>query len=167
MGRPYCQLSMANNRLPGCVRFPPSRHSDECGYNNSTPRPVSRAGERKRKAFHRPSFLTARRMTVRRVTPKSIQPREKTSVYRTEYRKRAGIEGTLSQGIRGYGLRRCRYLGEAKTHLQHVLTAAAINFVRVYNWLTDRPRAKTRTSTFSKLMGRPRADCKSMYGILR
>jgi transposase len=74
MGRPYCQPSMANKRLPGCVRFLLSRHSDECGYNNSTPRPVSCAGEKKRKAFHRPPFLSARRMTVMRVTPKSIQP---------------------------------------------------------------------------------------------
>src|SRR5262245_15838182 len=32
MGRPYCQPSMANKRLPGCVRFLLSRHSDECGY---------------------------------------------------------------------------------------------------------------------------------------
>jgi transposase len=100
-----------------------------------------------------------RTITVRRQDQycalQAARKREKTSEYRAEYRRRAGIEGTLSQGIRGYGLRRCRYLGEAKTHLQHVLTAAAINFVRVYNWLTDRPRAKTRTSTFSKLMGHP------------
>jgi transposase len=31
---------------------------------------------------------------------------------------RAGIEGTLSEGIRAHGLRRARYIGLAKTHLQ-------------------------------------------------
>ena len=40
----------------------------------------------------------------------------------------------------------------AKTHLQHVLTATAINFARISNWLWDLPREKTRTSAFEKLM---------------
>ena len=38
------------------------------------------------------------------------------------YARRAGIEGTLSQGVRSFGLRRSRYRGEAKAHLQHVAT---------------------------------------------
>jgi hypothetical protein len=33
------------------------------------------------------------------------------------YAKRAGIEGTISQGVRSFGLRRSRYRGEAKAHL--------------------------------------------------
>ena len=84
--------------------------------------------------------------------------RERTDEYAAEYRKRAGVEGTLSQGIRSCGLRRSRYIGLAKTHLQHVLTAAAINCVRVYHWLAGRPLAKTQISAFGKLMGRP-APC--------
>jgi hypothetical protein len=72
-----------------------------------------------------------------------------TTIYGpTSYASRAGIEGTLSQGIRAYGLRHARFIGEAKTHLQHVLTAAAIDFVRIGNWLMKKPLAKTRTSTF-------------------
>jgi hypothetical protein len=43
-------------------------------------------------------------------------------------------------------------IGMAKTHLQHVLTATAINFTRISNWLWDFPREKTRTSAFEKLM---------------
>src|SRR4029450_12258724 len=46
---------------------------------------------------------------------------------KAQYAQRAGIEGTLSQGVRAFGLRRSRYWGLAKTHLQHVATAAAIN----------------------------------------
>jgi transposase len=39
----------------------------------------------------------------------------------------------------------------AKTHLQHVATAAAINIDRVVAWLDERPRAATRTSRFAAL----------------
>jgi transposase len=71
---------------------------------------------------------------------------QKSEVWKKRYACRAGIEGTLSQGIRGFGLRRCRYLGQAKTHLQHVFTAAAINLARLDAWLHGRPRAQTRQS---------------------
>ena len=67
------------------------------------------------------------------------------------YKRRAGVEGTLSQGVRAFGLRRTRYWGVAKTHLQHVVTAAAINIDRIVAWLDERPRAKTRTSRFAAL----------------
>jgi transposase len=52
-------------------------------------------------------------------------------------------------------MRRSRYIGQAKTHLQHLLTAAAINFVRVSEWLAGTPRAKTRRSPFAALMSQP------------
>jgi transposase len=67
------------------------------------------------------------------------------------YQRRAGVEGTLSQGVRAFGLRQTRYRGLAKTHLQHVATAAAINLDRLMAWLDERPRAKTRTSRFATL----------------
>ena len=53
---------------------------------------------------------------------------------KAQYAQRAGIEGTLSQGVRAFGLRRTRYWGVAKTHLQHVATAAAINLDRIVAW---------------------------------
>jgi transposase len=70
---------------------------------------------------------------------------------KAQYAQRAGIEGTLSQGVRAVGLRRTRYWGVAKTHLQHVAIAAAINIDRIVAWLEERPRAKTRTSRFAAL----------------
>ena len=54
--------------------------------------------------------------------------------FRRQYGVRAGIEGTISQGVRAFGLRRARYFGQAKTRLQHILTAAAINLVRLAAW---------------------------------
>ena len=68
-----------------------------------------------------------------------------------QYQCRAGVEGTLSQGVRAFGLRRSRYRGLEKTHLQHVATAAAINIDRIVAWLEERPRATTRTSRFAAL----------------
>jgi transposase len=67
------------------------------------------------------------------------------------YKRRAGVEGTLSQGVRGFGLRYARYRGLTKTHFQHVATAAAMNVDRIVAWLSARPRAKTRTSRFAAL----------------
>jgi len=67
------------------------------------------------------------------------------------YKRRAGVEGTLSQGVRAFGLRRSRYWGLAKTHVQHVAIAAAINIDRIVAWLDERPRATTRTSRFAAL----------------
>jgi transposase len=68
-----------------------------------------------------------------------------------QYGRRAGVEGTLSQGVRAYGLRRTRYRGLPKTHVQHVATAAAINIDRIVAWGDQRPRAQTRTSRFAAL----------------
>jgi transposase len=50
-----------------------------------------------------------------------------------------------------FGLRRSRYRGLAKTHLQHVATAAAINLERLAAWFRAVPRAATRTSPFATL----------------
>jgi transposase len=77
--------------------------------------------------------------------------RETQEAYAAQYRLRAGIEGTLSQGVRAFGLRRSRYRGLARTHLQHVATAAAINLARLGDWFRAVPRAVTRTSRFAAL----------------
>lgn len=74
-----------------------------------------------------------------------------TPEFKAIYNQRAGIEGTLSQAVRGFDLRRSRYLGLAKTHLQNVLIAIAINLTRLAAWLDDQPRTKTRISHFAAL----------------
>ena len=55
-----------------------------------------------------------------------------------EYRRRAGIEGSLSQGVRRSDLRHARYIGLAKTHLQNVATATGLNVLRAINHLERR-----------------------------
>jgi transposase len=83
--------------------------------------------------------------------------RQTTEDFKKQYALRSGIEGTISQGVRGFSLRQCRYVGLAKTHLQHILTAAAINLERIYAWLEEIPLAKTRVSHFEKLASQQRA----------
>jgi len=59
---------------------------------------------------------------------------QQTDEFKTRYKKRAGIEGTISQGTRSFDLRHSRYIGLAKTHLQHLAIAAAMNLTRVAAW---------------------------------
>jgi transposase len=55
--------------------------------------------------------------------------------WKERYRVRAGVEGTLSQGVRAFGMRRSRYIGLAKTGLQQACTGAAMNVSRAVSWL--------------------------------
>jgi transposase len=77
--------------------------------------------------------------------------RQTTEEFRLQYAARAGVEGTHEQAIRRCGLRRCRYIGLAKAHLQHVLTAVAIDVVRLSEWWAGTPPAGTRCSRFAAL----------------
>ena len=81
----------------------------------------------------------------------AARAREDTAEGRRLYAQRQGIESTLSQAVRAFGLRRTRYRGLAKTGLQHAATAAAINLDRIAAWFGGRPIAPTRTSRFAAL----------------
>jgi transposase len=76
---------------------------------------------------------------------------QQSEEYSKTYARRAGIEGTHSQAVRALGLRQTRYFGLAKTSLQHLFTAAAINLVRLDAFLSEKKTAKTRTSRFAAL----------------
>jgi transposase len=77
--------------------------------------------------------------------------REQTEAFKLAYARRAGIEGTISQGVRCLGLRQSRYIGQAKTHLQHVLITMATNIIRAVQWLNGERPAPTRLSPFERL----------------
>lgn len=85
------------------------------------------------------------------VALQAARERQATDEFRQRYAVRAGVEGTISQGTRSFDLRRARYIGSAKTHLQHILVAAAINLTRAIAWLEEVPRARTRQSRFAAL----------------
>jgi transposase len=81
--------------------------------------------------------------------------RQQTPDFWEVYAARAGIEGTISQGIRRCSLRRARYRGLPKVRLEHQITAAALNLVRAAAWLAGQSRAGTRQSPFVRAMPQP------------
>ncbi|MFC4013682.1 transposase [Nonomuraea purpurea] len=84
--------------------------------------------------------------------------RHSTDEWRQRYAIRAGVESTIAQGVKGFGLRRSRYRGTSKTHLQHLLIATAMNLTRIDAWLTGTPPAPTRISHFGALRPAKPAD---------
>jgi transposase len=134
----WCEMETARGRSMVHVAFSPA----DC-----TPCPARALCTRARTG--------ARSLTLQpRAEHEAIQAarqRQQTPEFAGQYASRAGIEGTLSQGVRAFGLRQARYRGLAKTHLQHVATAAAINIVRLTDWLNRVPRATTRCSRFTAL----------------
>jgi transposase len=67
------------------------------------------------------------------------------------YAQRQGVESAIAQAACALSLRRARYCGLAKTHLQNVATAAAIDIDRLGAWFAGRPLAPTRISRFAAL----------------
>jgi transposase len=95
--------------------------------------------------------MTLRFPQARHEMLQAARARQHTDEFTLLYSRRSGIEGTFSQTTRKSGLRRARYRGFPKTHLQHVVTATATNIVRLVSWLDGVPFAKTRASRFAAL----------------
>jgi transposase len=81
----------------------------------------------------------------------AARQRQQTDAFAGQFTRRAGIEGTISQGVRAFALRQARYRGLAKTQLRQVATATAVNIRRLADWLNEVPRAQTRCSPFAAL----------------
>jgi transposase len=81
----------------------------------------------------------------------SGRARQQTPEFAHLYARRAGIEGTFSQGVRAFGLRQARYRGLRKTHLQQVATATALDLARLSDWFNGISTAATRRSRFARL----------------
>ncbi len=80
--------------------------------------------------------------------------------WRRLYGLRSGAEGTIEEFAHGHRGRRCRYRGLAKTHVQHVLTALAINVERLSLQepadSSYRPRPPTAFQQYLDARGLPR-----------
>jgi transposase len=87
------------------------------------------------------SATSGRKLTLRPRSKhealRAARQRQQTADFKARYALRAGIEGTLAQGTRVFGLRQARYRGFPKTQLQHVLIAIAMNLVRLVAWFAD------------------------------
>jgi transposase len=102
------------------------------------------------RSAHKPRQLTLQPQPLQQALTQA-RLAQQTPTWRREYAARAGVEGTISQAVRAFGLRRCRWRGLAKAHLESVLIAVATNLARLDAWLSGRPLARTRTSHLARL----------------
>jgi transposase len=70
-----------------------------------------------------------------------------TPEWKRLYGARSGVEGTINECANGHQMRRCRYHGLGKAHVQHVLTAIAINIERLSEQEPDNSTYRPRTPT--------------------
>jgi transposase len=84
--------------------------------------------------------------------------RQETEEFKAQYALRAGVESSISQGVRRFDLRRSRYIGLARTQLQQTINATAMNLVRLADWFrkgkVDQP--KRRPGHFARLAPPPK-----------
>jgi hypothetical protein len=103
----------------------------------------TRSAQRRRQLTLRPRHLHEALRTAR--------DEQTTDAWKARYRIRAGIEGTISQTVTVTGIRRARYTGMDKVHLEHVFAATAINLIRLDAWWTGTPLQRTRTTHLARL----------------
>jgi transposase len=84
-------------------------------------------------------------------TQRQLRTEQATPAWQERYAHRSGIEGTIAQAARRSDLHQARYRGLPKTHLQHVLTALALNLVRVDAWLSGTPLGGSWVSRLTRL----------------
>lgn len=122
------QCSLINDNHKGCAyyRFEWAGLCDTCPLQAQCTQ--SRTGRRLLMVGLHHDLLQARRRQMQ------------TEEFRRLLRRRNGIEGTISEFVRGGG-RRTRYRGRRKTALGHYMQAAAINvnrWIRLLAWQHER-----------------------------
>jgi transposase len=119
-----------------CARkdCPPCPHRAQCTRAKQEPRIVGLQAREQYEALH------------------AARQYQTTEAFKAHSAMRAGIESTLSQGVRAFDLRRSRSIEVAKTHLQHMLIAVGINLKRVMAWLTHPQPTKPYVSPFAALV---------------
>lgn len=60
-----------------------------------------------------------------------VRAEQQTPEWKTRCAVRSGVESTVNEFAHGHDMRRCRYRGQGKAHIQHVLTAIAVNIERL------------------------------------
>jgi transposase len=126
-GKPIIQVSFHKKDCTGCVV------RSQCTRSTAGPRELTLHPKAQQRALQ------------------AARERQQTETFKARYKRRAGIEGTMSQAAYALGMRRTRYRGIKKTHLHHIAIATAINLQRSIDWLWEVPRAKTSTSHFARL----------------
>jgi transposase len=74
-----------------------------------------------------------------------VRAEQQTPEWKARYAVRSGIEGTVNEFAHGHAMRRCR--GEPKAHVQHILTAIAVNIERLSARSATEETSPTRPPT--------------------
>lgn len=85
----------------------------------------------------------------------AARQRQATPEFAAVNAMRVGIEGTMPRGVRTCTLRRSRHVGQARTHLGLIFTATTLTFLRLGEWLSNFPRARSRRASFARRMAQP------------
>ncbi|MCA2229760.1 transposase [Nonomuraea sp. NEAU-L178] len=89
-----------------------------------------------------------------------VRAEQQTPEWHARYAVRSGVESTVNEFAHGHGMRRCRYRGQPKAHLQHVFTAIAVNIERLSRLPptgeASPPRPPTAFQDFLDQQGIPR-----------
>ncbi|WP_308434936.1 transposase [Streptomyces tauricus] len=67
-------------------------------------------------------------------TPRPTTPRphgQRTSQWKARCAVRSGVESTVNEFAHGHGMPHCRYHGQEKADVQHVLTSIAVTIERL------------------------------------
>ena len=175
------QPGLRPRRLPHRLR-PPGSHLPAGPGQQGLARPLPHLLARRRPAHRRPLHQGVARFTKAQCQPcparaacttsgggkrtVGFPPRElhelqirnradqQDPAWRKRYAVRSGIEGTVSELANGHGMRHCRYRGQPKAHLQHVLTAIAVNIERLSR--IPPPRREHIPATTNSVPGLPR-----------
>ncbi|MFI9042586.1 transposase [Streptomyces sp. NPDC053726] len=82
-----------------------------------------------------------------------VRTEQQTPEWKTRYAVRSGVEGTVNEFAHGHGIRRCRYRGQGKAHIQHILTAIAVNIERLSGLPpTEEPPTPRRPTAFQNYL---------------
>ncbi|MBV8932410.1 MAG: IS1182 family transposase [Kutzneria sp.] len=76
-----------------------------------------------------------------------VRAEQHTPDWKSRYAVRSGVESTINEFAHGHGMRRCRYRGQPKAHLQHVFTAIAVNIERLSGLSSPDETASPRSPT--------------------
>jgi hypothetical protein len=82
---------------------------------------------------------------------RQARAQQQTKDWNTDYALRAGVEGTIRQAVAITGMHHARYRGLAKTHLEHIYSAVALNLLRLHAWWNGNALDRTRTTHLARL----------------
>jgi transposase len=100
-----------------------------------------------------PRQLTVR-LQAQHEALQAARQRQQTEAFKEQYALRAGVESSISQGVRRFDLRQSRYIGLVRTQLQQTINATAMNLVRLAQWLRQgmgEPPKKRPAGHFARL----------------